>query len=72
MDTQTTKKTLRPTWDLSYTLADKARKELETGSTTSVICPRCHSRPVLTVTPKGERSKIRCNCGYIYDAEIYL
>ena len=56
----------------SRILANQARKELEQSSTTSVLCPLCHTHPKLTVTPGGERSKVRCECGYIYSAEIYF
>ncbi len=56
----------------SNMLAKKARQELETDSTTSVLCPKCQTRPTLTITPGGERSTVRCKCGYIRNTEIYF
>ena len=63
--------TLSPTeTNLISTLIDKAWTELERDSETSVLCPKCNTHPKLIVN--GNRSKIKCECGYIYDAETYL
>lgn len=67
-----TNETLRQPSKESIMLAKQARRELERDSTTSVLCPRCKTHPTLTVTPGGERSKVKCECGYIYSSEIYF
>lgn len=72
MDTQMTNETLRRPSKESITLAKQARRELERDLTTSVLCPMCKTHPTLTVTPGGERSKVKCKCGYIYSSEIYF
>ena len=53
-----------------YMLANQAWIELEKDSKTSVLCPKCNTHPKLITD--GNRSKIKCECGYIYDAETYL
>ncbi len=53
-----------------YMLANQAWIELEKDSKTSVLCPKCNTHPKLIMD--GNRSKIKCECGYIYDAETYL
>lgn len=63
---------IQHTWETkeAKALTDKAIAEFETNSKTSVICPKCNKPPIKTIT--GNRCKIRCECGYIYDSEIYL
>ena len=51
-------------------LVERTWIELERDSETSVLCPKCNTHPKLIVN--GNRSKIKCECGYIYDAETYL
>lgn len=58
--------------DESSMLAKKAHRELEADSTTLVLCPKCQTRPTLTITPRGERSTVRCECGYIRNTEIHF
>ena len=52
-------------------LAKQAREQLETTGKTTIVCPVCNKEPVLTTTPKGERSIVSCPCGRTYDCEIY-
>ncbi len=70
MDTQIKKETFPHPSNESSMLAKKARRELEADSTTLVLCPKCQTRPTLTITPGGERSTVRCKCGYIRNTEI--
>ena len=72
MDTKTTNTTLPPMTEEALALTDKAWNDLKKGSTTSVLCPRCKTHPKMIMGPNGCRCKIKCECGYIYDAEVYL
>ena len=56
----------------SYLLARQARREHNAGKIISVICPKCGMHPEMLTTEKGERSTVRCKCGYICDTEINL
>ena len=70
MDTNLKNETSPRTPEEIRTLINKAWVDLEHDSKTSVTCPKCKTHPKLTIN--GNRSKIRCECGYLYDAEIYL
>ena len=54
----------------STMLAKQARMEKMENGYVTVVCPKCHEHPKITTTSRGERSIVRCNCGYIIDAEI--
>lgn len=55
-------------------LARKALKEFfdnnRDNSKITVICPKCGKPPKVTVTPKGERTTVLCECKYIISGEI--
>ena len=51
-------------------LAKKAKKEMKQMGFTSVRCPKCGSSPEITMTSKGERTIVSCDCGYVHDVEI--
>lgn len=72
MDTNQKNETSAQISEESRTLARKARKDLESDSTTSVICPKCHTHPILIISPDGGRSDVSCECGYVYSGEIYF
>lgn len=69
---QTTRKISLPISEESLMLAKTARRELEQGPTTSVLCPRCKTHPTLTTSPDKSRSEVSCDCGYIISCEIYF
>ena len=72
MDTNVTRKISLPLSEESRMLAKKAREELEAGSTTTVVCPKCKAHPTLIISPDGSRSEVSSNCGYIINSEIYF
>ena len=69
MDTKTVKSSSQ---DLNSPnmLAKKAKREIRTMGFTTVMCPKCNGKPNITVTPKGERTIVSCDCGYIIDVDI--
>lgn len=50
------------------TLVNQARYELEENAITNIVCPKCNETPTLTVS--GNRSIVRCKCGYLRNGEI--
>lgn len=54
----------------SMLLAKKARREIRLTGITTVVCPKCGTSPVITTTPRGERTTVSCKCGLIFDGEI--
>lgn len=72
MDTQMEIKTSVPHISQSSSLAQQARMEMEKNGYVTVTCPKCHTKPVVSTTPGGERSTVRCKCGYVSDMEIYF
>lgn len=65
-----TEETLQPLSKESYILARQARREIRLTGKTAVVCPKCGTSPVITMTPRGERTTVSCKCGLIYDGEI--
>ena len=53
-----------------HVLAVQAKKEIRERGYTTVTCPRCRTIPVMTTTPRGERTTVYCECGFVIDAEI--
>ena len=51
-------------------LAKKAKKELRQMGFTNIRCPKCDGTPEITMTSKGERTIVSCDCGYVHDVEI--
>lgn len=70
MDTQKEKKTFPTASRESSMLAHQARLEQLKNGYVTTICPKCHEHPEITMTSKGERTFIRCPCGYIKSGEI--
>ena len=56
----------------AHALARKAKREIRSTGTTTVICPRCGTKPAVTETERGERTIVSCECGWIFDGEINL
>lgn len=54
----------------SYLLARQAKREKRLTGEIQVICPKCHEKPVITTSMKGERTYVECKCGYIYSEDI--
>lgn len=52
-------------------LAKKARKEMRLTGTITVKCPKCGTIPKITTSLRGERLTVSCECGYVFDSEIY-
>ena len=69
MDTKT-EKMIRPLSEESCKLAKQARREIRLTGKTTVVCQKCGTSPVITMTPRGERTTVSCKCGLIYDGEI--
>lgn len=69
MDTKT-EKMIRPLSEESCKLAKQARREIRLTGKTTVVCLKCGTSPVITMTPRGERTTVSCKCGLIYDGEI--
>ncbi len=55
----------------SHLLAKQARKEIMNSGKTFVICPYCHRQPTIKTSEGGFRTTTSCECGYIYDCDIY-
>ena len=72
MDTQVRKETSYGISPQSIMLANQARLEQVRYGHISVRCPKCNSTPEIITTPHGERTTIRCKCGYIMNEEINL
>lgn len=53
-------------------LANQARLEQIRDGYVSTKCPKCDSTPEVITTPNGERSSVRCKCGYVASGEIYF
>lgn len=70
MDAKITGKEIQPLSKESYMLARQARREIRLTGKTTVVCPKCGTSPVITMTPRGERTTVSCKCGLIYDGEI--
>lgn len=67
---QMEKKTFPIASHQSILLAKQARQEQQKSGYVSVICPKCQEHPKITMTSRGERTIIKCACGYIRTAEI--
>ena len=52
------------------TLAKLAKKQIRQTGETDVRCPKCGTKPILMVTPHGERTIVTCDCGFIADVDI--
>ena len=71
MDTQMEKRISPMMSEESIMLARKARMEMwQTGNIT-VKCPKCGTIPRITTSLKGERLTVSCECGYVFDSEMY-
>lgn len=53
-------------------LAKIAKKEIRTAGFTNIRCPKCGEMPEITMTSRGERTIVSCDCGYVHDVEINL
>ena len=72
MEKETSRQYSKTTFPKSYLLARAARKEFYETKNITIICPKCGAYPKMTMTENGERSTVRCKCGYICDTEINL
>ena len=70
MDNPMEKKTFPVISRQSIMLAKQARLEKQKNGYVSVVCPKCQEHPKITTTLRGERTIIKCKCGYIKNAEI--
>ena len=50
-------------------LARQAEREMMQNREIKVRCPKCGTMPRNTL--RGERFVVSCDCGYIYNCEIY-
>ena len=53
-------------------LAKRAQREIIQTGYTNIKCPKCDTPPELTMTPRGERTIVSCDCGYVHNVEINL
>lgn len=51
-------------------LAKQAMLEFDRDGFISVVCPKCHKNPEITMTSHGERTTVKCPCGYILYVDI--
>ena len=51
-------------------IADQAVREKKQDGKVIVLCPKCKNAPKVILN--GNRTIVKCSCGYILDAEIYL
>lgn len=51
-------------------IADQAVREKKQDGKVTVLCPKCKNAPKVILN--GNRTIVKCSCGYILDAEIYL
>lgn len=51
-------------------IADQAVREKKRDGKVTVLCPKCKNAPKVILN--GNRTLVKCSCGYILDAEIYL
>lgn len=51
-------------------IADQAVREKKQDGKVTVLCPKCKNAPKVILN--GNRTIVKCACGYILDAEIYL
>ncbi len=51
-------------------LAKQAKKEIRQMGHTNIRCPKCNGTPEITMTSRGERTIVSCDCGYVHDVEI--
>ena len=51
-------------------LAKRARTEIIQMGFTNIKCPKCGTSPEITITSRGERTIVSCDCGYVHDVEI--
>ena len=67
MDTQ-----MKKTKDLTepITLANQAVEEMKKNGYVITTCPKCNTTPKVILD--GNRTVVKCKCGYVVDAEIYL
>jgi transcription elongation factor Elf1 len=70
MVTETKSATLQERSFSPIMLAKRAKSEIRTNGKTAIICPRCNTVPEITMTPKGERTIVSCQCGYVHDVDI--
>lgn len=71
MDTQMEKRISPMISEESIILARKARREMRQTGTITVRCPKCGTIPKITTSPRGERLTVSCECGYVFDSEMY-
>lgn len=72
MDFQMEKEAFPTISHQSIMLANQAWMEQLKNGYVSVKCPKCHEHPEIMTTPRGERTNIRCKCGYFLDGWINL
>lgn len=70
MGTQMEKKAFPTISQESIMLAKQARLEKMKIGCVKVTCPKCQEHPEISSTSKGERTIIRCKCGYVKNIEI--
>lgn len=52
-------------------ISKTSRKRMMQNREIKVRCPKCGTMPRITNTLRGERFVVSCDCGYIYNCEIY-
>lgn len=72
INSQTPKNTSQ--YSESSILARKALRQYRDNnrdnSKITVTCPKCGKKPTVTITPRGERTTVLCECRYIRLGEI--
>ena len=56
----------------SIMLAKQAKREQMQNGYVTGVCPKCKKHPIVTMSSRGERTTVSCECGYVFDGEINL
>lgn len=72
MDTTASNEKLQEKSNNPIMLAKRARIEIIQTGHTNIRCPKCDTPPEITMTPRGERTIVSCDCGYVHNVEINL
>ena len=52
-------------------LAKKDIQEMRLTGAVTVKCPKCGTVLKIITSPRGERLTVSCECGYVFDSEMY-
>lgn len=56
----------------SSALAYQAMLEIHETGKIQTVCPKCKTTLKISMSERGERTYVKCDCGYVYYCEINL